>query len=78
MSDPTAKDEAIKTLAIAKKIHLDLAELEIQDHVVIVNVLTQLCQHRTQILNRQLAEQEKDRARAAQFGVHKVASARIE
>jgi hypothetical protein len=77
MSDPTGKDEMLKILGVSKKIHLELADMEIQDHIAVVNVLVQLCQHRTATLDKQLQEAEKERVRGEQFGPHKVASARI-
>ena len=73
MADPTAKDETVKILGISKKMHLELAEMEIQDHTAIVNVLTQLCQHRISTLDKQMVEAEKDRLREAAFGPHSVA-----
>jgi hypothetical protein len=72
VADPTAKDETVKILAVSKKLHLELADMEIQDHIAVVNVLVQLCQHRTATLEKQLHEQEKERQRAAQFGPHKI------
>lgn len=72
MADPTAKDETVKILGISKKIHLELADMEIQDHVAVVNVLTQLCQHRVSTLEKKLAEDEKNRQREAAFGPHAV------
>lgn len=73
MADPTAKDETIRIVGISKKLHLELADLEIQDHIAVVNVLVQLCQHRTATLEKQLNEQEKERRREMEFGPHKVA-----
>lgn len=72
MSDPSAKDQTVIILGISKKMHLELAEMEIQDHVAVVNVLTQLCQHRVSTLEKKLAEDEKARQREAAFGAHKV------
>lgn len=72
MSDPTAKDETVRIMGISKKMHLELAEMEIQDHVAVVNVLTQLCQHRVSTLEKKLAEDEKNRLREAQFGPHAI------
>lgn len=73
MADPSAKDETVRILGISKKMHLELADMEIQDHVAIVNVLTQLCQHRTNVLQKKMEEDEKQRQREAEFGPHKVA-----
>lgn len=73
MSDPTGKEEMLKIFGISKKIHLELADMEIQDHIAVVNVLNQLCQHRAATLQKHLDEAEKERVREAQFGPHKVA-----
>jgi hypothetical protein len=73
MSDPTAKDETLKIVGVSKKLHLELADMEIQDHIAVVNVLVQLCQHRTATLEKQLNEDDKQRQREEAFGPHKVA-----
>jgi hypothetical protein len=73
MADPTAKDETVRILGISKKMHLELAEMEIQNHIAVVNVLVQLCQHRTATLEKQLNDTEQQRRREMEFGPHKVA-----
>ena len=69
-TQPEPSDGMASILKVAAKMDQELSELPMPSHAAIVNILSQLCEHRLAMVHREEQKKAEQAKREAQFSPH--------